>query len=282
VLSPLLFFRHFFYQKQKFIFYIAIGIYVILFLSIGDRGPALYLLTLLFGLYTFYIKKISLRYIFIFCFSGLILMHIIGKGRMKSERDVGIIRGGIERAQSESANKSILLNSTESFVVNTRNLYVGLEHVEKEGLNWGQTSLLSSVVSVIPFAQSTLENYTDLDIETSADFFTTLEFGKNRSYGLGTNLVADVYISFGFLGCIILFFLFGFLIEFSRKRIILKNGMYSNIIYFTLLSYSIYYPRTGLFMPLKYLVWSLLIYYFFILLIRAILNNQNKILNHYN
>lgn len=212
-------------------------------------------------------------------------MHLIGLGRTTDISDAGgnIIARGIEKAQTEGQT---YLDVTRSFVVNTRNLYVGMEYVEKNGINWGTTSLFNSLLSVIPFAQSTFESITGVDLETSAGFFTTLAFGKQRSYGLGTNLVADVYISFGLIGVIGLFMLFGRTVELYRKKTIMKNDIYSNIVYFTLLSYSVYYPRTGLFMPLKFIIWTFAIYYllkqFKILTKKQFQQNNENIFNHSN
>jgi oligosaccharide repeat unit polymerase len=261
ILSPILFFKSFQFQKKKMLFYLTALAYLLVFLSIGDRGPALSLLLLIIGLYTFYIRKISLKYLLIFGLIGAFTMHLIGLGRTAQTGAEGnVITRGIERTQSDEQFQSYL-SVTQSFVVNTRNLYVGLEYVDKNGINWGTTSLLTAFLSSIPFAQSAVENLTGYDIQTSADFFTKLAFGKNPSYGLGTNLVADVYLSFGLFGSVFLFILFGWFVEFSRQKALSNRSVYHSIVYFTLLSYSIYYPRTGLFMPLKFILWTMLIYY---------------------
>jgi hypothetical protein len=260
VLAPIIFFRDFGFQKKKKIFYTVTACYIFLFVSIGDRGPALYLLILLVGLYTFYVKNIALKYIIVFGLIGVVGMHLIGLGRTTDTTDAegNVITRGLERTRSDEQFQSYYA-ITQSFVVNTRNLYVGLEYVDENGINLGKT-YMSSILGVIPFAQSAVENLTGIELEGSAGFFTTLAFGKYRSYGLGTNLVADVFISFGLFGVIILFLLFGRTVELFRKKTFIKNDIYSNIVYFTLLSYSVYYPRTGLLMPLKFIIWTYVIY----------------------
>lgn len=261
ILSPVIFFNSFKHQKKKLLFYSTALVYVFLFLSIGDRGPALSLLLLLIGLYTFYVREISLKYLLIFGIVGFFSMHLIGLGRTAySGAEGNVITRGIERTQSDEQFQSYL-SVTQSFVVNTRNLYVGLEYVDENGINFGTTSLLTAMLSSIPFAQSSIENLTGYDFQTSPDFFTRLQFGKNAPYGLGTNLVADVYLSFGLIGTIFLFILFGRFVESYRRKAILNQSVYHAIVYFTLISYSIYYPRTGLFMPLKFILWTMFIYY---------------------
>ena len=49
------------------------------------------------------------------------------------------------------------------------------------------------------------------DIPTSEDIITTMFFGgkiPTWGWGLGSSAVADVYIAFGMLGVIIIFFIF--------------------------------------------------------------------------
>lgn len=262
ILATIIFFKYFDFQKKKKIFFTLVIAYIFLFLSIGDRGPALDLLILIVGLYTFYVKKIGLKYLIILGISGIIGMHLIGLGRTTdiSSAEGNILSRGIERTHSEQQFQSYFA-VTQSFVVNTRNLYVGLEYVDKEGVNWGKT-YIPSILGVIPFAQFAVKDLIGIEYEGSAGFFTTLAFGKHRPYGLGTNLVADVFLTFGLFGVIILFLLFGRTVELFRRKTLNKNDIYSNIVYFTLLSYSVYFPRTELFMPLKFILWTILIYYF--------------------
>jgi len=262
ILSPIIFFRNFKLQKQKWLFYLTAAVYVFLFLSIGDRGPALSLIITIIGLYSFYVKKIPIKYLLVLGIAGFILMHIVGIGRVTSIYDAegNIIARGLEKAKTEFVY-STFYGTTESFVVNNRNLYVGMEFVEENGINWGKTSILVSILSIFPFVQSAFEKLVGVDLQTSAYFFTELAFGKNPSYGLGTNLVADIYISFGLIGCIISFYLLGRIVEFSRTRVLSKNDIYSNIIYFALLSNSIYYPRTGIFDPIRNIIWTSVIYF---------------------
>ncbi|MDZ7775704.1 MAG: O-antigen polysaccharide polymerase Wzy [Bacteroidales bacterium] len=263
MLAPIIFFRDFDYQQSKGLFYMIALAYILLFLFIGDRGPALFLIVILTGLsYAFlYIRKIPIKYLLVFGIVGIILMHLIGMGRTTDIRDAreNIITRGIEKTRTTDQSQ-FYYAITKSMVANNRNLYVGLEYVDKNGINWGET-YLPSIVGVIPFAQSIVEYLLEKNFESSADFFTTLTLGEQRSTGLGTNLVADVYITFGLIGVIALFLLFGWIVELFRKRTIIINDIYSNIVYFTLLSFSVAYTRIGLFSPLKFIIWTFVIYY---------------------
>ncbi|MEX0596398.1 MAG: hypothetical protein WD512_07840, partial [Candidatus Paceibacterota bacterium] len=87
-----------------------------------------------------------------------------------------------------------------------------------------------------------------------------LTFGKNPPYGLGTNLIADIYISFGIIGTILGFFFLGFIVEKHRYKSFQLNNFNSKIIYFTLLSMSVHLPSFILFSPLSIIIWTNLAY----------------------
>lgn len=260
LVAVVVFFKYYKNQKRRIIFYLLIFLYVILFLSIGDRGPALYLLVVILSIYSIFVKRIDVKYVFILGLSGIIVMHLIGVGRLvKTEfSDKNIISRGIE--QSMVGDFSIM-NMTESFVVNTRNLYLGIEHVDFNGYNYGET-MLSSILGVLPFSQSLLENTTKIKLSTSADFFTNLTFGTSPPYGLGTNIVSDVYISFGLFGVIFMLVSLGLIIEFFRIKTLNNGSTKDTIIYFMFVSFSVYYVRAGIFLPFKFIIWALFIFYF--------------------
>jgi oligosaccharide repeat unit polymerase len=261
ILSSIIFFKYHRFQKFKKLFYYTALAYILIFLSIGDRGPGMFLILISIGLYNFYVKNIKLKYLVPVAVSGVLIMHFIGLGRTTDylSAEGNIIRRGLEKSESESIIESVY-NATESFVVNTRNLYVGIEYVDNYGHNWGETMYIS-FLAVIPFGQTFFSSITGVTPKGSASFFTELVFGKDPPYGLGTNLVADVYISFGLLGVVLLFIIFGFFVELFRYKTISNRSFFSVLIYFGLLYFSVSFPRNGLFMPLKFIIWTYVIYY---------------------
>lgn len=261
ILSSILFLKYYKYQKYKNFYYLAVLLNIILFVSIGDRGPALYLIILIFSLYAFYIKKISLKSLLLAALFGIVLMHLVGVGRSagSSNFEGNIISRGIEKSHSEDKRRSFY-SVTESFVVNARNLYVGLQYVDVYGINLGETFYIS-FLSVVPFFQSIFEKSTGITPKGSASFFTELAFGPSPPYGLGTNLVADIYISFGLLGVVILFFFLGLVVEYYRKKVTVGGDIYSNIVYFGMVYFSVYLPRSALLTPLKFIGWSCFLFF---------------------
>jgi len=273
-LTAIIFFRSYTRQKAKGLFVVVAFSYIVLFLKVGDRGPALSLLLVVFSLYAAYVRRLHVLVLLALAILGGFLMHLIGLGRstvLLNDSENVITRG----LNSLDDDKNIYMALTESLVCNVRNLYVGLEYVEDYGVNFGRTSIFPATLSVFPFTQSLYESVTGDDLETSGQFFTRLAFGDNPSYGLGTNLVSDVYISFGVFGNALLFFFLGRLVEVFRNRGIKGNFLIPSIIYFMLLSNAVYWSRSGFFTTMKLLVWTLIIYFGISLLEREVSRRVN-------
>lgn len=258
VLAAIIFFRDYKYQTKKYIFYIALLVYLFIFLSIGDRGPALTLITVIIALYTFYIKKVRLILLLPLGFLGVFLMSLIGDGRT-SEVVVGnqnIISRGLEDFEFNIENLYLMTHDLSGI---SWNLYIGVDYVQTNGINWGST-LFGYLLAIIPFLAGMVESAFDIKLQSSAEIFTRIGLGENATWGLGTNLVASVYISFGLAGCALLFFILGMLVEKIHLKTYYNNTVLANIIYFSLIGLAVYYPRTDLLTPLKPIVWTYVIY----------------------
>lgn len=259
IVSSVVFFKNYNYQHSKVLYFFIAFIYVFLFLAVGDRGPALSLLILILSMYSFYVKKINILVIFPILFLGSFLMYIIGVGRVADiSTGSNIFLRGLTGL---NMNLEDLYYVTSDLSGSSFTLYLGKGYVDENGVNFGST-LISDIIAIFPFFQGILNSAVDFEIKTSPTFFTEIALGKNASWGVGTNLISDVYISFGLIGCIFLFYFFGLFVEYSRRKLIENNTFASNIIYFSLTSYALYLPRAGLFMPFKFIIWSLIIYYF--------------------
>lgn len=257
-LATIIFFRDYKYQTRKNIFYISIILYIFLFLSVGDRGPALSTILIIFGLYSSYINKIKLFQIIPISIFGIFLMRLVGEGRVSGEiSDEGnIISRGLE---SIEFNVDGYYNMTLDFVINSWTLYIGVEYSDINGIDWGST-FLKPLLGVFPFLQGLVESTGLVRLTSPSEIFTNIGLGNDPTWGLGTNLISSVYIAYGLIGCIILFFTLGFIVEKFRVNSYIKGNIFSHIVYFSLLGYAVYYPRTDFLMPLKFIVWTCVIY----------------------
>ena len=93
----------------------------------------------------------------------------------------------------------------------------------------------------------------------SALITTKDTFGKVGNWGLGTNIVADVYLAFGILGVIILFLVMGYYV--NRFRVNSGQSTITLVCYTILLSYAVYLPRAEYFYFFRYFVWCIILLY---------------------
>lgn len=125
--------------------------------------------------------------------------------------------------------------------------------------------MLSNILSVFPFLQSiylSLTGSTVSDI-SSGNLVTDLFFSENpnmKSFGLGTNLIGDIYVSFGVIGVAVLMFSLGFLLK-KLYRLSCEGNHNSLLIYALLFMDVIYLPRSSFFTSLRSVTWVLFISY---------------------
>ena len=221
-------------------------VYTVLFLLIGSRTIPLNIVLFSLFLLNILIYKISKKKIAILTVGGALLLT-----------GIGIARGG---SSIEEGTVSSVWDVGTDLTINNRSLYVLMEEVDKHNVTFGATMMMN-VLSVVPFAQSLYLNITGQPLSTisSANLVTDLHFGtgyNEERFGLGTNLVGDVYIAFGLIGVTILFWLFGYVLRCLYLNIG-KGKTLALLIYALFFMSAIYYTRSGYLTPVRDVLWVL-------------------------
>lgn len=218
---------------------------IVLFILAGSRTIPIQLVLLILGLYTILFKPFGLLKFLGTIVLGFIVLALIG----------------FMRSANNKGKEFFLEDAAMDLIVNNRNSFLAIERVEKFGLNYGE-SMLSPILAPIPLAQSFMISAFDLDEDSmrSALVFTKDTFGYVGNWGLGTNVLADVYISFGILGVVILFCAFGFFVNRSMKKV--NHSIMYLVLYGILISYAVYISRAEYFFFVRYFLWSFLIIVF--------------------
>lgn len=239
-------------KKDKIYFALVIS-YVLLSTAIGNRGNIIRIGLLLFVLFNIYIKKLSNVTVLIVMVLGIFLMYARGAVRDS---------GSYQNARENSVH---VLDFGRDLIINNRSEYVLMDIADRRGYTYGK-NFLGSLLSPIPYAQSTLLKTTRMTIEdiSSGSMVTSDYFAKGDpdSFGLGTNIVGDVYLAFGLFGVIILFYLLGYSISKISYRANLGDPI-MQYIYAILLMNSVIWIRADFFKPLQMVIWGVALYYFF-------------------
>lgn len=240
-------------SKKKVIKYLTGTIvFIAIFLISGSRTLPVALILILFANVNDVVRKIPTLPFLVLLISGILIMSIIANTRTN---DISI-----SEFLTEGSNTESVLDFASDLTVNNRNLYVLVDYVDNHGLLYG-LNMLAGVIGVIPGAVNLVSSISGIPTElmTTASFNTMLEFGTGSSWGLGGNMVADVYLSFGLIGNIIGFFLFGLLMSSVISKY--KSQVSYYIIYFFLVSMSIYMNRESFLLPLRGILFSLIIFH---------------------
>lgn len=246
--------------------YSILSIIALILLSSGTRTFPLIILSTIFIIYCLR-NKVSISLVIPCIIIGILLMSFIGNIRHDGTLSSELF--------ANQASEIGVLDHFSDLFINSRNLYVLYDFVDNYSCTFGLT-MVSSLLSPIPFAQKIFIIITGVPYYflNSASLSTFLELGDPPAFGLGTNIVGDVYLSFGFIGILIFFFALRRFIIYARKRML--DGSYAYlIVYLSLASDAIYMCRASYFDALKIILWTLLF--------ALIMKQTNKqILNNYN
>ena len=234
-------------------YFIMVLLYILLSTIIGNRGNIIRIGLLCFVFYNLYIKKVSNVFILTFLSVGMFLMYTVG-----AIRDSGSYQNARESSVS-------FWDFGRDLTINNRSEYVLMDIADRKGYTYGE-NFLGSLLSPIPFAQSTYLNITGKSVENiSSGSLVTYDFfskGDRDLIGLGTNIVGDVYLAFGLIGVIVLFYLLGTTIS----KISYRANMGSPImqfVYAILLMNTVIWIRSDFFKPFQMVVWGVALYYIF-------------------
>lgn len=239
--------------KENKFFFLLVLCYMLFASLIGNRGIVIRVGSIVVLLYSVLYKEIKKKYLLVLMFIGMLFMFLFG-----AIRDSGSVENAVDNSVS-------VFSVGRDLTINNRSLYVLEEYADKHGISYGK-NFLSHLLSPIPFAQSTLLYLTGWkEKDISSGYLVTADFFENtatsrESFGLGTNLVGDVYFAYGTIGIIILFYIMGFVISLLYEKAQLGSPL-------ALLSYTIIFitaiiwTREAYFKPLQMVLWCLFLYY---------------------
>jgi len=230
--------------------------YILTMLWIGDRGPVISILLLLIGVYSFYNSKwvkpgVAIAFVFI----GIISMSLIGK--LRSTNSELPITERLSKVFNEESNS---LSNTQELAGSIRTLHYAVDAVpEKHDYMYGRFQI-QQILTSVPGVGQFMNRFIDdrFQYKGSASFITYLDQGERPSYGLGTSMIADLYIDLGLIGVISFMFFFG-ITSYLFEQILLSKNVASLILIifaFVYFSKAIYLGRSTLLLPFKEALWT--------------------------
>lgn len=258
------------YKKNTILLAVSLTITAI-FLMIGSRTTPLQIVLLVIGLYALKVRPIGLKLMILLIIIGSVALAVVGLARI----------GDSQASQSLSGGNGALM-LIQDLVLNNRNTFMAIDLVDKNGLTWG-VSMLTPILGILPFMNTMFISTTgvsSIDM-SSAYIITSVSLGTTSDFdvGFGTNIIADIYMSFGMVGVILMMCFLGYIVKRSILKSIWENNIYYTLLYGILISYAVFIVRAEFFVFLRYFIWGAAIINVFNLYRYniSILGSRNKI-----
>lgn len=227
-------------------------IYLLAVMFSGDRGPIIY--NLLFVVASFiYASRYKFKpfHLMSLVFISASFITILGVIR-RLETNESFFNKIIQHSSISNDvqhYESSFSEATRELAFSTRcvNLAVDAKEAGLESTMGGFA--LQDLTLLIPTLKGTLINVFNIPTQmtSSAQFLTFYDQGPYSMWGVGTSCVADTYLDFGMVGCVLVFMLLGWLIRKLEIKIFTRDYVapfYLLIILFCFFAYSIYMPRS--------------------------------------
>lgn len=174
---------------------------------------------------------------------------------------VGVLRGdsnnGLSAGMSALSEKTSISPVTAELAGSVNTLHIAVYSVPDEmPYNMG-LSFVPSFALLVPGLDRLISFYIPSSLMISSpEIITYLYWGSDdRPYGLGSSIIADVYISFGLMGVMAVFSLLGILFRYLEINTFLRSSSpYILALSFCVFSQIIYASRTGV--SVLFLSWT--------------------------
>ncbi len=224
-------------------------------LFMGSRGMVIFLVFMLLLLVDIYYVRVRLRVLVPAMAIGMVLMIFLAITRVSSfnlgnANLVDSVKYGIEVVME---SPSILWLLLTDFVVNAKTLYDGIDYTTVNGYMMG-TSYVQYLFVFLPMGGSFFTKLLiGLDMDEVRTGYILTRF-SDATYGLGTNMVGDIYMNFSFIGVFVLMALLGFLVA----RVEIPASKYAFYAYMALFANCIFLVRADIFSWLTFFVFFLI------------------------
>lgn len=221
---------------------IAIIVFSFTLLTIGSRGSVIFVLLSISIIYYLFYNRISYKYILLLLFVGLFFMTIITFTRTTSSINflssnfTDVINYGAEQIFSNGIWVIFL-----DWVVNTRNLYDAMNYPSIFGYLWG-SSYIPYMFVFIPFGGTVMSEILLGVSTTEVNTGRILSEWNRANYGLGTNIIGDLYMNFAEYGVIGGMFILGLLVAWAEKC----KTINQLFVYVSLFACSVALPRISI------------------------------------
>lgn len=235
-------------KNLKFIFLTILVLYFILNAIGGDRGPLVILSVMLVaGYFVSQKKAINFKIAIIAIVMSALALQFIAFLRMTdgslslSDRINAALVTQDER-KAQRVDNSISPATTE-LATSLRAYHAAIMDQEYNDILYGKANI-GSIVSIIPGLGFIIQDLTNIKFSGTATYITE---AMGAQHGMGTTVLADTYLNYGFYGSILIFFFFGYFFAKLDNRAYLNfahSSLISQILFLLFVSYAVVIGRS--------------------------------------
>lgn len=237
---------------------ILIGVgWCLILLITGDRNTFFIIgVASMAGIYTF-LKPISKKMILLYMTGALVLYQVVEVSRKSDNKGLGAIA---DAASSGSASEKSLDES--SFTITTVTSRAAFALVpERYDFFYGKFKLIG-FAGIIPYSRTLIVDPKDR-ILTSSDLFVLGILGRDATWGVGSNVISDIYVDFGIIGVVVLMYILGWFGKFMETKVKCNpNSIVISVLYLVILALYAEMPRYTYDFPVRNIAWTLYLFFF--------------------
>ncbi|MEE3240420.1 MAG: O-antigen polymerase [Pseudomonadota bacterium] len=239
---------------------IPFGFVLLMYVFTGDRSELIFTLATAVFAYSVSFKHIPLSVVLV----GVLVLGILSSAvrifREYDERTLGSLVELILNPSEEVSVEGGVANIASSGL-----LLLAATNAVPEKFDYFNGKLkVMEALGVIPFGRfffgdfAGASHYEKKDYNTSF-WLTWLVIGPQATWGVGTNIVADLYIDFGPLGVFLGMYFLGFLGGYFKTRFHVSNSLVFIFMYCYFAGFMTILPRYGILSIIRGLLWPFLL-----------------------
>lgn len=235
---------------RKWLYITFLMVCVVLLMMTGSRTFALGTVLILLVGFNNNVRRFRFWEIAIVILLGIVALYTIV-----------VLRSKDGFSETDGTGSSIgLLGVFMDLIINNRNLYMLVDYADTHSFTWFQ-GLLVDIFTPIPGMAGLLPKLTGLPYEmiNGGSLPTYIELGADSNWGLGTNMIGEIYRSFGYVGTAFYMLMVGHLIKTTYFHS--RSNVYAYVLYYILCSHAVMWGRAPFLPDLRYITWALLIVY---------------------
>lgn len=257
-----------FFKRNSYVNLFAALVYMSLIVTSGDRGPVISIGLIGAGAY-YYSQNIKLKFLPAMFYAIVVAVFVSTLGFVREAQDEGFwerVSSVRQEAELHESDYSVF-KPTHELAISIRSWHAAMLYVKDSGYKYGLMQL-NQVLAIVPGVGAIFREFTGLSGEElkSADILTDY---LGSDHGVGTTVVADIYIDFSVYGVVIFLFLLGLwarLLDLNLSAAV-NPSLFLWVCGLILLSRGIYISRSTLLVIFRdiFLVYVLIVFlgYFF-------------------